>query len=141
VSSAIQQVHDLEIGGAIGWPVEGKIVVRVGCPLEDRFESEALVSSFSEAEQWLRKAGKLAPPKRGEPQRISVVDELYSAGMPVSALWIFDSMFQATFAAPENTSAQQERWIDARSWAELEQKLRAAAYFRRPQLLKKRAKP
>jgi hypothetical protein len=137
VSSAIQHLHDLEIGGAIGWPYDGKILVCVGCPLEDRFDGEALVSSFSEAEQWLRQMGKLAPP-RGKPKSISVVDELYSAGMPVSALWIFDSMFQATFAAPENTCAQQERWIDARSWAELEEKIRAAAYFRRPQLLKSR---
>ena len=100
--SAIQQLHDQEIQGAIGWPVDGKIIVRVGCPLDSKFDSEALVSSFAEAEQWLHKVGKL-PPTRAKSRKLSVVDELFAAGAPASALWVFDRVFQATFGRPDDT--------------------------------------
>lgn len=135
MSSAIQQLHDLEIQGAIGWPVDGKIIVRLGCPLDDKFETEALVASFAEAERWLRKAAKIAP-RSGPRSRSSVVDELFAAGMPATALWVFDRMFQATFSPPEDTTAAQ-KWIRAESWAELEESLRQEAYLRRPSLAKK----
>lgn len=113
----------------------GRIIARLGCPLDDKFDSEALVSTFAEAERWLRKAAKLSP--QGQPNsKRSVVDELFAAGMPVMALWVFDRLFQATFAPPEDTVAA--KWIRAESWAELEEKIRAEAYRRRPDLAKKR---
>jgi hypothetical protein len=139
VSSAIQQLHDLEIQGAIGWPVDGKIIVRLGCPLDNKFETEALVSSFAEAERWLRTAAKVAHQK-GARSKPSVVDELFAADMPATALWVFDRMFQATFAPPEDTTAA-EKWIGAESWAELEERLREEAYLRRPSLAKKASRP
>ena len=132
MSSAIQHLHDLERQGAIGWPFEGKIIVRLGCPLDDKFDSEALVSSFAEAEQWLRKAEDL-PPRRQAKSMPSVVDELFAAGVPVTALWVFDRLFQATFAPPEDTTVAEE-WLRAESWAELEQMIRREAYRRRPDL-------
>jgi hypothetical protein len=58
-----------------------------------------------------------------------VVDQLLAAGVPVSALWIYDGMFQATFASPEDTRAALE-WITANSWAELEEKMRTSAAAR-----------
>src|SRR4051794_27136804 len=132
VPSAIQQLHDLEVQGAIGWPVEAKIIVRLGCPLKDEFESEALVRSFAEAEAWFRKArdirydtGEIRLPPASELQRSSVVDELFTAGVPGTALWVYEGMFQATFADPSDTSAGRN-WIDAESWAELEDKMRMA---------------
>jgi hypothetical protein len=120
--SVIQQLHDLEIQGAIGWPVEGKIIARIGCPLDDWFESEVLVTSFAEAEAWFRQAAKL-PNRSASPERLSVVDELYLAGIPATALWVYDSMFQAAFVEPDDTAAVSD-WISAESWAALERHMR-----------------
>ena len=139
MSSAIQQLHDLEIQGAIGWPVDGKIIVRLGCPLDEKFETEALVASFAEAERWLRKAAKVAPQKSAR-SKPSVVDELFAAGMPATALWVFDRLFQATFSPPEDTTTA-EKWIRAETWVELEERLREEAYLRRPSLAKKASRP
>jgi hypothetical protein len=123
--SVIQQLHDLEIQGAIGWPVEGKIIARIGCPLDDWFESEALVTSFAEAEAWFRQAAKL-PTGSASPERVSIVDELYLACIPTTALWVYDSMFQAAFAAPDDSRAVDD-WISANSWAALEREMRLTA--------------
>jgi hypothetical protein len=129
--SAIQQLHDAEIQGAIGWPVDGKIIARLGCPLDDWFETEALVTSFAEAEAWFREVRQLPSPSGGSDQS-SVVDELFTAGIPATALWIYDSMFQAAFAAPDDTTPAVGDWIDANSWAELEQEMLMAARRRFP---------
>jgi hypothetical protein len=126
--SAIQQLHDLEIQGAIGWPVDGKIIARIGCPLDDRFESEALVTSFAEAEAWFRQAAKVPEPS-GSPEGLSIVDELFSAGVPATALWVYDGMFQAAFASPDDSRAVAD-WIGAESWAALEHQMRRAARHR-----------
>jgi hypothetical protein len=136
--SAIQELHDLEVQGAIVWPVDGKIIVRLGCPLDDKFHSEALVSNFSEAERWLREAADL-PPKKDPANGCSIVDELFAAGILMSALWVYDGMFQATFASPDDT-APPEDWISAESWAELEQEIRATSRRCISGLAKKRAK-
>lgn len=132
--SAIQQLHDLEIQGAIGWPVDGKIIARLGCPLDNRFESEALVTSFADAEAWFRQAAKL-PQSSGSPEGLSIIDELFSAGVPATALWVYDGMFQATFASPDDSRAADD-WIGAKSWAELEQKMALDARHRSSKLFK-----
>jgi hypothetical protein len=125
-SSAIQELHDLEVQGAIGWPVLGKIIVRIGCPLENRFIDEALVTTFHDAEAWLRKTQGIPASSAPGPKHASVVDKLFAAGVPASALWIYDRMFQATLAPPDDTSVS-DHWLRASSWAELEDKMWAEA--------------
>jgi hypothetical protein len=122
-------LHDLERQGAIGWPFAAKIIVRLGCQLDDRFDTEALVSSFAEAEEWLREAEHLPPGSKSRPP--TIVDELFAAGVPVTALWVFDRLFQATFAPPEDTMIAED-WVRADSWAELEEVIRTEAYRRWP---------
>jgi hypothetical protein len=112
------------VQGAIGWPVGGKIIARIGCPLDDLFETEALVTSFAEAEAWFRQAAKL-PQCSGSPERLSIVDELFFAGVPATALWVFEGMFQAAFAPPDDSRAVEE-WVSAYSWAALEREMRLA---------------
>ena len=51
-----------------------------------------------------RRVGKLAPAKPPKKKPLLIVDKLFAAGVPVSALWIFDRMFQAAFARPDDTS-------------------------------------
>jgi hypothetical protein len=79
VTSAIQQIQDIEFNGGLAWPEDGSILVYLGCPLDPpprtRMFGEALVESFAAAEAWLRDQAmrdgasfKPAPPKgRSEP--------------------------------------------------------------------------
>jgi hypothetical protein len=117
--SVIQQMHDLELGGGLAWPEDGKILVYLGCPLDPirmREAGEALVGTFGEAEDWLRVKAKerfgvtfQASRKRGE----AVVQRLYEARIPGSVYWIYDSAFAVTLKEHQGSVWN---WTEAEAW-------------------------
>jgi hypothetical protein len=118
--SAIQQMHDIEVGGGLAWPEEGKILVYLGCPLDPpprtRMFGEVLVDSFAEAEAWLQERARVdygvtfRPPKRG---RRPIVQQLYEGDIPGSVYWIYDSAFAVALGSGE---AGAGTWAEAKAW-------------------------
>jgi hypothetical protein len=118
--SAIQQMHDIEVGGGLAWPEEGKILVYLGCPLDPvrmREAGEALVDSFEEAEAWLLERASqdyrlgFKRPRKNEGQ--PVVQRLFEAGIPGSVYWIYDGCFGMTLGPIEGGAAS---WAEAEAW-------------------------
>jgi hypothetical protein len=119
--NVIQQLHDIEVNGGISWPEDGKILVYLGCPLDPaprtRMHGEALVNSFAEAEAWLVKRARQLLGKtfrRRKTTRESVVQRLYSNGIPGSAYWVYDGAFGVTLA--NQGAAGVTSWSEAEEW-------------------------
>ncbi len=128
-ASAIQAIHDIEIGGGLAWPEEGNLLVYLGCPLDAarmRERGEALVGSFAEADAWLRARAaeyglRLDPP--AEIPAMTIVDRLLAAGVPGSVYWIFDSAFGVTL---EDQGEQVSSWAEAETWLERSGRIKMA---------------
>jgi hypothetical protein len=120
--SAIQALHDIEIGGGLAWPEEGKILVYLGSPFDDAARRDergrALVGSFAEVEAWLRtraaEHGVHLEPSTAI-RSPTIVDRLLAAGVPGSVYWIFDGAFSVTVGRHgEGVSS----WAEAEAWLE-----------------------
>jgi hypothetical protein len=132
--SVIQRVHDSEINGCIGWPIEGRLLIQFGCPLDGIFFGEALVGSYAEAEIWLDEAVQRYAPnssytqqakKLGRPTpQPSVIERLYERGIAGAVMWMYDGAFAASLGDPTNTAPQRSRslfsWAEAEAWFERE---------------------
>jgi hypothetical protein len=118
--SAIQKMHDIEVGGGLAWPENGRILIYLGCPLDPvrgREAGEAMVDSFAEAEAWLcrrlrKDYGRKAPrPERARSKPI--VQRLFAAGVPGSVYWIYDSAFGVSLGDREDGVSS---WAEAEAW-------------------------
>jgi len=118
--SPIQALHDMEINGGLAWPENGRILVYLGCPLDEarmRERGEALVDSFGAAEAWLKARaadyGETVEPRTGMGK--PVVQRLFAAGVRGSVYWMYDGGFGMTL--PDNQGGASS-WREAEAWME-----------------------